>query len=184
MDPEAVNKRMRRLWPEYKVYFRENFSFLGCRKGWRHIFSEVLKPWLKASAWEPLFEKIYEAFAQPENFRLAPGTWMALDYIRTKGLALAILSNWDERLLRLLSSFGLRRYFDRIFLACEIGVGKPDPEVYHLACISLGVAPEEVLMVGNDVEDDYQGALRAGLKARLYRGENLFKLFQQELEGA
>ncbi len=44
-------------------------------------------------------------------------------------------------------------------------VGKPSREFFDLALDSLGLAPEEVVMVGDDIEADIGGALSAGLAA-------------------
>jgi len=44
-------------------------------------------------------------------------------------------------------------------------LGKPSRRFYHLACGAMGVAPEEALMVGDDIESDVLGAQQAGLKA-------------------
>ena len=66
-------------------------------------------------------------------------------------------------------------------MACELGVGKPSPEAFRLACEALGVRPEEALMVGNDPRDDFEGARRAGLKAWLYRGEDLYEILRREV---
>lgn len=48
-------------------------------------------------------------------------------------------------------------------------VGKPSPEFYRLACASMGVVPEETVMVGDDIEGDILGAQEAGIRAVLVR---------------
>ncbi|WP_018936054.1 TIGR01458 family HAD-type hydrolase [Thioalkalivibrio sp. ALJ24] len=45
--------------------------------------------------------------------------------------------------------------------------GKPDPRLFHAAVADLGLRPEEVLMVGDDVTSDVEGALDAGMAACL-----------------
>jgi HAD superfamily hydrolase (TIGR01458 family) len=53
---------------------------------------------------------------------------------------------------------------------CEaIILGKPSPAFFHAAVTQLGCKPSEVLMVGDDVYTDINGALKAGLKAALVR---------------
>ena len=180
LSAEELDRRLRGLWPTFRKAFFGNFSPHGCRRLWREIFRKALSPWLDGHPEDELFEAVYEAFARPESFRLAPGTREALRILREGGLKVAVLSNWDERLPRLLRAFGLADHFEAVFLACELGVGKPAPEAFHLACEALGVAPQETLMVGNDPEDDYQGALFAGLRARLYRGEDLREILKEE----
>ncbi len=48
-------------------------------------------------------------------------------------------------------------------------MGKPSSEFFHSAVASLGLDPAEVVMVGDDVETDVQGALDAGMQAILVR---------------
>ncbi|MEU6134706.1 HAD family hydrolase [Nocardioides sp. NPDC047086] len=44
---------------------------------------------------------------------------------------------------------------------------KPDPRAYLLTCERAGIAPTEVLMVGNSLAHDVLGPLDAGLDAVL-----------------
>ncbi len=62
-----------------------------------------------------------------------------------------------------LATIGIDQYFVHRITAREFGHGKPDALIFHHACTQLGVAPHEVLHVGDDVEADIVGAHRAGL---------------------
>jgi HAD superfamily hydrolase (TIGR01458 family) len=48
-------------------------------------------------------------------------------------------------------------------------IGKPSETFFHLAVDSMGLEPDEVLMVGDDIEADIKGAQDAGLKAALVK---------------
>lgn len=48
-------------------------------------------------------------------------------------------------------------------------IGKPAAAMFHAACAQLGLPPDQVVMVGDDVEADVRGALDAGLQAALVR---------------
>lgn len=48
-------------------------------------------------------------------------------------------------------------------------LGKPAADFFHLAVADMGLEPGEVLMVGDDVESDVLGAVRAGLQGTLVR---------------
>ncbi|HUT25494.1 MAG TPA: HAD family hydrolase [Sumerlaeia bacterium] len=79
---------------------------------------------------------------------------------------LALLSNGAPRIQReKLEGSGLEGYFDAIVISGELGVGKPDPRIYHRTVEQIGVAPQEAVMVGNSLEKDFLGARRAGLRA-------------------
>ncbi len=44
-------------------------------------------------------------------------------------------------------------------------LGKPSENFFRLACASMNLEPKEVLMVGDDIESDVEGAQLAGMKA-------------------
>ncbi len=48
-------------------------------------------------------------------------------------------------------------------------IGKPSASFYHMACESMGVAPNKCMMIGDDIEGDIEGAQNAGLEATLVK---------------
>lgn len=48
-------------------------------------------------------------------------------------------------------------------------IGKPAPSFFEAACSALGIGPDRVAMIGDDVENDVVGAQRAGLHGVLVR---------------
>ncbi|HFQ61867.1 MAG TPA: TIGR01458 family HAD-type hydrolase [Epsilonproteobacteria bacterium] len=48
-------------------------------------------------------------------------------------------------------------------------IGKPSKAFFHLAVASMGLKPEEVLMIGDDIISDIQGAKDAGLHTALVK---------------
>jgi len=48
-------------------------------------------------------------------------------------------------------------------------IGKPSVSFYHMACESMGVAPNKCMMIGDDIEGDIEGAQNAGLQATLVK---------------
>jgi epoxide hydrolase-like predicted phosphatase len=68
--------------------------------------------------------------------------------------------------------------FDDMVLSFEVGLGKPDPEVYQLACRRLGIAPEEAVFV-DDLAPYCEVARRLGMEAVQYKN---FSQCKRELE--
>lgn len=92
----------------------------------------------------------------------------ALRRVRAAGLVAALLTNGDAvHQRRKLDRTGLAEHLDVVVSTDDLPAGKPDPRAYAVTCEILGVAPGDVLMVGNDVEKDYRGPLDAGLGAVL-----------------
>ena len=59
---------------------------------------------------------------------------------------------------------GLGAHFHASISAHEFGVGKPDRRIFHAAAAAAGVAPHEVLHVGDDAALDVLGGLDAGMQ--------------------
>ncbi|MEB5973786.1 5-amino-6-(5-phospho-D-ribitylamino)uracil phosphatase YigB [Pantoea dispersa] len=60
---------------------------------------------------------------------------------------------------------GIDHYFRFALRAGPHGRAKPWQDMYHLAAERLGIAPQHILHVGDDLTTDVAGALRAGLQA-------------------
>ncbi|MFV1980474.1 MAG: TIGR01458 family HAD-type hydrolase, partial [Rhodothermia bacterium] len=48
-------------------------------------------------------------------------------------------------------------------------IGKPSPRFFQLAVSDMGLEPDEVVMIGDDIESDVGGAQRAGLRGILVK---------------
>lgn len=74
---------------------------------------------------------------------------------------LVSISNGNADLVRI----GLHHHFTHRLSARECGIAKPAPAIFHQACAQLGLAPSQVLHVGDDPDLDVAGARAAGLRA-------------------
>ena len=88
---------------------------------------------------------------------------------------LALISNFDHppHVHRVLAECGLGDAFDVIIVSAEVGVKKPDPEIFRIALERTGLEPGRVIHVG-DTDEDVHGAVRAGIRPILIQrdGEN------------
>lgn len=109
-----------------------------------------------------------EAFARGASWRPCPGALETLATLRSRGLRVAMVSNYDSRLHRVVEELGLAPHLDAVVVSSETGWAKPSPRIYAAALAALGVAPGEALMVGDRPREDCAGARAAGLAALLY----------------
>ena len=87
--------------------------------------------------------------------------------LKGRGLRLGVISNHIGTLKRNLLDVRLAGYFDLILDAHDVGVRKPDPEIFRLACHTLGVSPGEAAHVGDEPLADVTGANAVGVAAVL-----------------
>lgn len=71
----------------------------------------------------------------------------------------------------------LETYFDHVYLSHEMGLRKPDPEIFTRVCTEQGLRPETTLFI-DDSPQHVEGARKAGLQAvHLVPGMNVQAVF-------
>lgn len=96
-----------------------------------------------------------------------PGTFEALERLKSAGYKLAIVSNAEGQVESDARRFGLAPFFDVIIDSHVVGVAKPDPRIFEITLERLGLAPDEVRFAGDIYSIDVLGARAAGIEARL-----------------
>jgi len=109
-----------------------------------------------------------EAFSRGDAWRPTSGAVETLHTLKARGLKIALVSNFDGRLHRVVAELGLKPFFGAVIVSSEAGWAKPSPRIYANALAALGVEPGEALMVGDRPKEDVAGATAAGLQALLY----------------
>lgn len=106
----------------------------------------------------------HEALARiPTKNRLIDGAVELLEYLRPK-YKLYILSNgFKELQSHKMRTSGIDKYFDALILSEDIGVNKPNRQLYEYALQKTASKVEESLMIGDMFETDIVGAANIGM---------------------
>ncbi|KAK6101013.1 HAD hydrolase REG-2-like IA family protein [Brugia pahangi] len=97
-----------------------------------------------------------------------------LKELQSRKIRLGIISNFDRRLRNILEGLKLSSYFEMMLLSGEIGVEKPNKQIFEKAAKYFQINQmEEMLHVGDDEEKDFNGAKKAGVRAVLLRPEKV-----------
>jgi putative hydrolase of the HAD superfamily len=131
---------------------------------WRAIVAEVLDD---MSDPERCFQDLYAHFAGAAAWRCEPGTREVLATLAGRGYELGIASNFDHRLRGIAAELPELRPVPHLVISSEVGWRKPAPAFFAAVCTAAGRNPAEVLFVGDDFANDYEGARAAGLRALL-----------------
>lgn len=92
---------------------------------------------------------------------ILPGVHATLKALRDRGIKLAIGSS-SKNARTILAAIGLDGFFDAVVDGTDIQRSKPDPEVFVLAGMQVGVRPEHCLVV-EDAHAGVEAALAAGM---------------------
>lgn len=92
--------------------------------------------------------------------------------LRRRGVRLVFLTNSHRPAAPLQRFFASRGELlaDAVFTSCEAGVRKPSPGIFLHAASQLGLAPQEILHVGDRIDSDVLGAWAVGMRSALYTG--------------
>ncbi len=101
-----------------------------------------------------------------ESVQLHPDSLPTLRALRQRGDATVLVSNCGPDTRLLVDRFQLETEFDSVILSFEIGVRKPDAEIYEAALRSVGTRAEDALFVDDQV-DYCDGARALGIDTRL-----------------
>lgn len=111
-----------------------------------------LDPALHAAA-SALFRTLYEQHLF-ERSRIFPGVVQTLEVLEEAGLPLCCITNKESRFaVPLLEAAGLRERFAAIVCADSSEDRKPSPNMLLAACGQLGIAPPQLLHIGDSPSD-------------------------------
>jgi len=139
----------------------------GEEEWWERVSALAFDRCDVSEAQRPPAVELRGIFARPEAWHVYPESRRILETLRSQGLPLGVISNWDSRLPALLSALGLDGYFDCIITSAGARCEKPHPGIFRQALDALGVSPGGAIHIGDRFEEDYAGARAAGLRALL-----------------
>jgi phosphoglycolate phosphatase len=109
----------------------------------------------------PIYERCY-AGVNGRHTTVYPGVMAGLEQLRAQRLPLACVTNKSTRFtLPLLDCMKLASFFSEVIAGDTLSTKKPDPAPLLHACGKFGIAPRDMLMIGDSV-NDAQAARAAG----------------------
>jgi putative hydrolase of the HAD superfamily len=112
---------------------------------------------------DAFFDQLFQYFATAAPWDLYADTIATLNQIRSAGIELGVVSNFDSRLHQVLPALGLAEFFSSVTISTEVGAAKPAAPIFQAALQKHGCGPAEAWHVGDSLEEDYRAAIAAGL---------------------
>lgn len=86
-----------------------------------------------------------------------------LQKLKSRNIKLGLISNADSIDCKYWKQSPLFPYFNDAIFSCNVGLLKPDKQIYELAMQRLHVSPEQCLFVGDGGSNELCGAKAAGM---------------------
>jgi len=141
---------------------------LAEKQWWREVVEGALEGRMAPESFPGYLEEVFEAFRNAEAWELYSDTRPGLTRLRSLGYRLAVISNFDSRLIDLLANLNLHSFFEQAILSWRAGAAKPDARIFHYALELMRIPAAGAVHVGDSMEDDVAGAQNAGLTAVLF----------------
>jgi putative hydrolase of the HAD superfamily len=102
--------------------------------------------------------------------------------LRTLPYPIGIVSNFNNGLTELAHRLFGADVFRHIVISEVEGVAKPEARFYEAALRTVGVAPEEILYIGDSIRLDMEPAARLGLQTALIDRDGTYPVFPRRLD--
>jgi 2-haloacid dehalogenase len=148
-DPD----RLSALWRQKQLEYTWLRSLMGRYANFWHVTADALDFALETCAIQDpaLRDDLLDAYLKLGCYEEVEAV---LSTLRNRGFRLAILSNGSpDMLIKGTVSAGIGHLLDDIVSVEDVGIYKPDPRVYQLACDRLDVSAEEICFQSSNAWD-------------------------------
>jgi len=134
------------------------------RLRWRGIVDEVFGV---VPQTEAIFADLWDHFADANNWRLFDDVADVWRRLTDAGVTLGIASNFDDRLAPVCQRLRPLDGCSNLFVSSQVGWRKPGRGFFAAIETALALSPAELMLVGDDLTNDFQAAQAAGWQAIL-----------------
>lgn len=168
-DDLAQTAQVTRTRLAQRAATRRPFSFppAESRRFWMSIYRHVIGRRTSPDVANEVATQVYAHFSSPAAYALHSDVVPTLTALRAAGIRLGIISNWEAWIHDLLAHHDLARWFEIVVASSEVEIEKPDRRIFDIALARTGLAPGEMLYVGDSPVTDVAGAARAGWMSAL-----------------
>jgi putative hydrolase of the HAD superfamily len=143
-------------WPDYEADPAARLAI------WTEFFRETLHRSGGADSVDAARRAAKYAL-EPRNYRCYPDVRSCLARLRAAGHQTGLVSNFELWLRDILDAHELSALFDTVVISAEVGVQKPELEIFAIACARLGRRPGDCVFVGDSIRVDVQASAAAGM---------------------
>ena len=156
----------------YTNYTEKGKSRDTCKEFWHNVIGETLNDSgaaLRDNEMREVTDKLYTDFETTLNWRAFSEVDDTLKKLQSMNIRLGVVSNFDERLDKVLINLDLKKYFEFVvYPPVTNGIGKPDIRIYKYMMEKFSnCLPNEILHIGDSLELDYNAATKVGINGLL-----------------
>jgi putative hydrolase of the HAD superfamily len=159
IDGEKVRSSIRRALADRSVDVDQRTNEAAERDFWMNLIRDLCP---NPAMVDVCFQDLFRHFAEPDSWKCFADCDGVLAELVRSGLTVVIGSNFDQRLHSVCDGLPPLMPAHHRVISSEIGWRKPAPEFFHIISEITQCRLEDILMIGDDLTNDVQGALAAG----------------------
>ncbi len=133
------------------------------RQFWGLFYAQLLERLGVADSDQKLADAVYGRFTSYDSYRLFEDSLPAIQALKSAGLAVGLISNFEGWLEGMLTQMGLADSFDPMIISGNEGLEKPDPAIFNLALERGRVSGSETAYVGDHLRLDVEASKAVGM---------------------
>jgi putative hydrolase of the HAD superfamily len=139
---------------------RDRATLAGLRRSCALVLRDALGPGARGARIDDVLAALLGALRFTPYSDVLP----ALERMRSAGLRLVVVSNWDVSLHDRLAETGIAERVHGVIASAELGAAKPAPAIFAHALAMAEVPAREALHVGDSPVEDVEGARAVGIE--------------------
>jgi putative hydrolase of the HAD superfamily len=172
-----VRKRILEAFQQQEIIDSQNDWKVDELREWDRWKSIVRYSLPEVKAIDECFQELWDYFRTPLAWRIHPETKEVLTQLTGRGILVGMASNFDGRLAELLKGIEiLEPLANRCVISSWIGWRKPSKGFFNEVIRLAKCEAKEILFIGDDYRNDYQGALDSGMQSLLFDPKESSKL--------
>lgn len=148
----------------------KDYSQIMGMKWWdfteKRFYEKYLELGIPEETAERAAQGVHREIIDPKRYKLFEDTVWALEESAKRGYHNYIISNNYPEMDQVMEQIGILSYFEDLIVSANVGIDKPDPEIFRIAFEKAG-SPSDCWMIGDNPRADMQGAKQAGMRTIL-----------------
>ena len=162
LDPYIYNEEIG-IDPIDYFWMEEDVKYGDISRFKKDVFNEMKHIFNLDTTYEK-FEKIIKNTSSYYRYTVS-GMLEVITFIKEFS-QIALITNGIKDVQRMkIKNANLEKYFDYIFVSGEVGSGKPNHVFYNHVIKTVNSEPENMIMIGDNLQNDYFGAIASGINA-------------------
>ena len=168
IDLALIEACIPRMYEYYEEFYEQDNSFWADDERavaiWIEMYGYLCSLLgIDAAKGGEISRNVHRRYFDAESWKPFDDVFPTLERLKSQGICMGLISNWDSTLAGIIEGLGLAPYFEVMLISATERLHKPMPEMFLRALERMGVTPSEAMHVGDHLIADVEGSRAVGM---------------------